>query len=150
MQLKLKFVAITRAVFCLICIVSSAKSQPQWDLSDLDIRLADGNSVLDGRVERRINGVWGTVCNNVFDIKDAQVICTMLSGNLTALQVIRDGRYGQGQGPIFYDRLGCSGTELSIDDCYSITGEQCLHNQDVAIVCSGNSCSVFCASDRTE
>ncbi|WAR21595.1 FBN2-like protein, partial [Mya arenaria] len=53
-----------------------------------------------------------------------------------ALQVIRDGRYGQGQGPIFYDRLGCSGTELSIDDCYSITGEQCLHNQDVAIVCS--------------
>ncbi|WAR21587.1 DMBT1-like protein, partial [Mya arenaria] len=106
------------------------------DFGDLDIRLADGNGVLDGRVERQINGVWGTVCNSNFDIKDAQVICRMLSSNLTALQVIKDGRYGQGQGPIFYDRLRCSGTELSIDDCYSITGEQCLHNQDVAIVCS--------------
>ncbi|KAL3880243.1 hypothetical protein ACJMK2_032492, partial [Sinanodonta woodiana] len=43
-----------------------------------DIRLAGGNSELEGRVEVYHNGVWGTVCNNGYDSMDAEVICYML------------------------------------------------------------------------
>ncbi|WAR22473.1 DMBT1-like protein [Mya arenaria] len=109
---------------------------PKVDFSGLDIRLAGGNSNLDGRVERRVNGIWGTVCRDKFDMNDAQVVCKMLSSDLSAIQVISNTNYGPGTGPIFYNQLHCSGSETSIDECSSITGEQCEHYQDVAIVCS--------------
>lgn len=41
------------------------------------IRLSDGKSTADGRIEINIDGSWGTVCSNNFDDVDAQVICKM-------------------------------------------------------------------------
>ena len=37
------------------------------------IRLADGKSYKDGRLEIFVNGRWGTVCKQRFDERDAQV-----------------------------------------------------------------------------
>ncbi|XP_052771198.1 scavenger receptor cysteine-rich type 1 protein M130-like [Mya arenaria] len=116
--------------------LAQTSAQTEFDFSGLDIRLAGGNSNLDGRVERRVNGIWGTVCRDKFDMNDAQVVCKMLSSDLSAIQVISNTNYGPGTGPIFYNQLHCSGSETSIDECSSITGEQCEHYQDVAIVCS--------------
>ncbi|XP_052771194.1 scavenger receptor cysteine-rich type 1 protein M130-like [Mya arenaria] len=126
---------------CLAAYVTSAVQtqtsvQTEYDFSGLDIRLAGGTSNLDGRVERRVNGIWGTVCRDSFGMNDAQVVCQMLSSDLSAIQVIHDTTYGPGAGPIFYNQLDCSGSETSIDDCSSISGEQCEHNKDVAVVCS--------------
>lgn len=42
------------------------------------VRLADGNSSLDGRVEVCINNEWGTVCDNSWSIADAGVVCKQL------------------------------------------------------------------------
>ena len=43
-----------------------------------DIRLV-GSSVADaGRVELCLNNVWGTICDDGFDVNDANVVCRQL------------------------------------------------------------------------
>jgi len=42
------------------------------------LRLQDGVTLREGRVEVCINGVWSTVCDNFWDVNDARVVCTQL------------------------------------------------------------------------
>lgn len=42
------------------------------------LRLRGGRSKLDGTVEVYLNGVWGTICGNGWDDRDAAVVCRQL------------------------------------------------------------------------
>jgi len=42
------------------------------------IRLAGSNQAREGRLEVYYNGVWGTVCDDLFDDIDASVACFQL------------------------------------------------------------------------
>ena len=46
--------------------------------NETDIRLVDGLSPHEGQVEVCQYGVWGSVCNAKWDIRDAQVVCQQL------------------------------------------------------------------------
>ena len=48
-----------------------------------EIRLDDGNSGLEGRVEICLNNEWGTVCDQMWDVNDASVVCRQLGLALT-------------------------------------------------------------------
>ena len=42
-------------------------------LSEFPVRLVDGSAPNEGRVEIQYSGVWGTVCDNGWDLNDATV-----------------------------------------------------------------------------
>ncbi len=50
----------------------------QIDCSDGDIRLEGSSRSLQGRVEVCYDGVWGTVCNSLWNKADATVVCRQL------------------------------------------------------------------------
>ncbi|XP_072013340.1 scavenger receptor cysteine-rich domain-containing protein DMBT1-like [Amphiura filiformis] len=101
------------------------------------LRLVAGGSSTDGRLEIYHNGVWGTVCNDDFDILDAQVACRQLGyRGGTILRVVGSGTE---TGQIWLDNLACVGGESALADCaHNNWGEHnCFHREDVAISCDG-------------
>ena len=59
------------------------------------MRLVNGNSQTEGRVEVLYNGTWGSVCDDLWDIQDANVVCRML-GYARALDAPGWNTFGQG------------------------------------------------------
>ena len=106
---------------------------------DGDIRLVTGKSVtlLSGRVEVYLNGAWGTVCDNNWDMNDAKVVCHQL-GYSGAISAHKGARFGAGKGPIHYSRVGCQGIEERLANCRVTGSHNCPNrNKDVGVVCAG-------------
>uniref|UniRef100_A0A673B6Z5 SRCR domain-containing protein n=1 Tax=Sphaeramia orbicularis TaxID=375764 RepID=A0A673B6Z5_9TELE len=84
------------------------------------------------------NGLWGTVCDDGWDIKDADVVCRAKNCG-TALKAKSSAFFGEGQGPIWLDDVDCFGNESSLSHCGRIFFEQtgCDHREDAGVVCSG-------------
>ena len=86
-----------------------------------------------GRLEVFMRGVWGTVCDDYFGNRDAEVVCRSLG--------LGGGVVGDTTGPtsmpILMDNVQCVGNEHSIFDCQSHSTHNCNHHEDVYITCSG-------------
>ena len=123
------------------------------------LRLVDGPTSSEGRVEICINGVWGTVCDDEWSTYDANVVCNQLgyypsgrpNSSIYTLLLLKcnvigattryGAFYGSGSGPIFLSNLWCNGNEKSILQCsrdmYSI--RSCRHYEDAGVKCIGMS-----------
>ncbi|XP_022096110.1 deleted in malignant brain tumors 1 protein-like [Acanthaster planci] len=105
-----------------------------------EARLADGPYPNQGRLEVRFNTIWGTVCDDDWDIKDAEVVCGQL-GFPSAVAALSGkdtvSLYGQGRGSIFLYDVDCNSTEENIGYCgldYPID-HICDHSEDAGVVC---------------
>ena len=82
------------------------------------------------------DGHWGTVCDDLWDLKDAQVVCHQL-GFLRAAAAPRYAAFGEGNGHIWLDDLQCLSNESSLENCPHAGwgNENCRHHEDASVVC---------------
>ncbi|XP_030060746.1 neurotrypsin-like [Microcaecilia unicolor] len=101
------------------------------------LRLVGGKEPFEGRVEVFHDGKWGTICDDLWDDSDAEVVCRQLglSGKPKAWVW---AHYGQGSGPILLDEVACSGNELSLDQCIKSNwgDHNCDHIEDAGVSCN--------------
>ncbi|XP_052561060.1 deleted in malignant brain tumors 1 protein-like isoform X4 [Tympanuchus pallidicinctus] len=107
------------------------------------LQLLDGPSRCAGRVEVLHDQRWGTICDDGWDLADANVVCRQL-GCGTAVLATKAAHYGRGQDTIWLDEVNCTGTEESIFDCKASAWgvNNCYHGEDAGVLCSDSGISI--------
>ncbi|XP_062414460.1 T-cell differentiation antigen CD6-like [Pungitius pungitius] len=101
------------------------------------VRLAAGGDRCAGRVELWADGGWGTVCDDQWDLRDADVVCRQLGCGYALSAAGQGGPFPPGGGPIHLDELNCTGRERNLWTCPAAQGENdCGHKEDAGVVCS--------------
>jgi len=105
-------------------------------VDDGKIRLVNGATRAEGRVEVYYNGKWGTICDDFWDIKDARVVCREL-GFPSVVAAKSYAHFGTGPDPIWLDDIHCTGSETNLTKCkHGGWGKHnCVHHEDAGVVC---------------
>ena len=112
---------------------------------DGTIRLVGGQDEYEGRVEVSYGGVYGTVCDDLWDDTKASVVCRVLGyrggigyrGRGSASGHSPQHEFGPGEGNILLDNVKCIGDEESLLSCNhdGIAVNDCNHNEDAGVNC---------------
>ena len=121
----------------------------------------NGASEVDGRIEVCFGNLWGTICHNSWDNRDAGVICKQLFGPsfgeactcvymcsaciicfvvlLVGGYAINGSRFGSGHIPTVVYNMNCNGTEENLMACSitSFTTSNCSDSTVAGIECYG-------------
>ena len=105
---------------------------------DGSLRLVGGGDGREGRVEILHDGRWGTICDDRWEVADAQVVCRQLGLPFGDAEAFGNARFGQGRDPIWLDDVGCGGAEARLDQCghpgWGV--HNCGHREDASVRCA--------------
>ncbi|XP_059582216.1 scavenger receptor cysteine-rich type 1 protein M130-like [Alligator mississippiensis] len=103
-----------------------------------------------GRVEVWHRGSWGMVCDDSWDLADANVVCKQ-GGCGAAVSALGEAAFGAGTGPIWLEKVNCKGTESSLWDCPAEPwgNSRCQHKEDAAVICT-NGTETTASPQKTE
>ncbi|XP_078488291.1 lysyl oxidase homolog 3A [Ciona intestinalis] len=133
-----------RSNICLyICVlffyINGCTAQEEANASNdtLLIRLREGKTENEGRVEIYHRGEWGTICDDDWNIEAANVVCRML-GYDGAWEYLHSGKFGPGEGDILMDNVQCTGDESVISSCQfnGWKNHDCSHHEDAGVKCN--------------
>ena len=104
-----------------------------------EVRLANGSTRCNGRVEVTHNGTWAALCDEGWGLAEARVACRQL-GCGTALSAPGGSHFGQGPGKMWPDSMSCVGTETALSACKAKPRDNstCHHGREAGVVCAGN------------
>ncbi|XP_033115822.1 neurotrypsin-like [Anneissia japonica] len=106
--------------------------------NSVTMRLVNGATNREGRLEVYYSSTWGTVCDDGWTDANTDVACRQL-GFAGSSAYYGNAHFGQGSGNIWLDNVGCTGSENTISEC-SHNGwgaHNCDHGEDIGIVCYG-------------
>ncbi|KAL0195613.1 hypothetical protein M9458_009185, partial [Cirrhinus mrigala] len=92
-----------------------------------------GEGRCSGRLEVYHNAVWGSVCDDQWDISDAQVVCRQL-GCGAALRADGNSVFGAGEGVVWMNRIHLWDCPLSLNN-----HTDCSHKEHAGLTCAGHS-----------
>ncbi|XP_074918266.1 scavenger receptor cysteine-rich type 1 protein M130-like, partial [Chelonoidis abingdonii] len=103
------------------------------------LRLLNGESQCDRRVEISLRGVWDRVLDDEWDMNDANVVCRQLQCGV-AEKAYNPPKSEQGMGPVGLRRVQCVRNETHLTLCDNSTSEtfQAGIAADVGVICSGS------------
>ncbi|XP_071804824.1 scavenger receptor cysteine-rich domain-containing protein DMBT1-like [Asterias amurensis] len=120
-------------IFCFILFSTFSRILVTGSNEGVKVRLVNGQTPYEGRLEVNYQGLWGTVCSSLWTIKNANVVCRQLGYPLAT----QSWKFGKGTGPILLSGVSCHGDELSIDQC-DHSGwfvHTCNHQLDIGVSC---------------
>ena len=89
-------------------------------------------------MEVYVDGQWGTICEDWWNLADGVVACQQL-GYGTVYDTLRQLPFGANENlPILLDNINCGGLEDRLQNCAAIVGNtshNCDHSKDAGLVC---------------
>jgi len=88
-------------------------------------------------VEILLHGEWGTVCDDDWDLNDANVVCKQLGYSMGASAARSSAYFREGSGIVWFDDVQCTGSEAHLYDCLNdgIGIHNCRHTEDAGVTC---------------
>ena len=120
-------------------VVSSCQLLPHTAFIRGNLRLQHGNKSNEGRVEIFMDGDWQTVCDDSWDIVDADIVCRQLELGY-AVAAPTQNYFPFSNAKIWKVGVNCTGNERKLIDCHAPTilpENLCFHSDDASVVCSG-------------
>ncbi|XP_016377169.1 scavenger receptor cysteine-rich type 1 protein M130-like, partial [Sinocyclocheilus rhinocerous] len=118
-------------------LTCSASPHQRQCSKHLPLRLIGEEGRCSGRLEVYHNAVWGSVCDDQWDISDAQVVCRQL-GCGAALRADGNSVFGAGEGVVWLNRVECRGNEIHLWDCpFSLKNHtDCSRKEHAGLTCA--------------
>ena len=113
-----------------------------------DVRLRNGRTPLEGRVEIFHQGKWGFVCDDYWSLADGEVVCQQLNFG-HGIAVFYKSHFGSNSSQdLVLDDVKCVGNETRLQECpaRAIGTHNCFNNEVAGVQCSGPKSSLRCVS----